>query len=525
MKFVPSVEYSLSVNVHSRTMLAIRYGIACEADRIPCFFDSHISEHEHNSVLRQKNIFNIEGQRVRAITQDDMLITVIPSSKVFSSPDVSAISTAFDIALSMDSSVFTMQEIADWMDHYFDANGGLSKDDLRRDILKRSPSYRDPMEVLGLHDSFFEEVRELRQIVEKECRERVNNAIDFSSPLDKDELKKSHRIFELAKTERTLLRWETKEYQEQMLRDWERFQSSDEYHQDMLAYQEDLRKELQIEELSRGRDAERDWNAYIESGDYKRLSEFEKASKKRSFDEYMITHNKWWLETQRRLETESKEWESFKKTTSFFELSEAEKAAAEADYQALILEINPLEDDHEPQSHTLIAPEVGIPSGGKAFGSFRNQTVYFHENFEVTDIVMNDFSGGWHEIHYSDGVKSYITTTKHRFIAESYEIGVKGVWTVSYDNGRVNYIQPFGGGDDRKPEFIFSPEYLSVRYEALKRSNGKCQLCGSRDRLEVDHIKPISLYPKLQLEISNLQVLCHQCNSGKSNTDQTDFRS
>ena len=519
MKFIQAVEYHLSLNLHSRTMLAIRYGIACEADSISGFFVSNIADYEHGSDIRQKNIFNIEGQRVLAITQDEMLITVLPTSKIFGSADVFAISTTFDTALAMSPSIFTMQEIADWMESYFDANGGLSKDHLRREIRKRAPSFRDPMEILGLHESFFEEVKNLREIAWKEDLRRAAR-IDFSKPLEK-----SNKISELAKTERTLIRYETKEYQEQMRKEWEAFKSSDEYHQGMLSQQQDDRKNLLLEELSRGRDDERDWDAYIQKDDFKKLSEFEKASQKRQFEEHMNAHNKVWLATKKAVEAEKKEWESFKNTANFLALSEAEKAAAEADFQASILELNPLEDDQKIESRDLIEPVVGVPSGGEVSGSYKNHTIYFHQNFEVTDILMNDLGGGWHEIHYSDGVESYITTTKHRFIAESYEVGVKGVWTISYSNGEVNYIQPFGGGEERKPDVRFSPEFLSVRYEAIKRSNRKCELCGSRDRLEVDHIKPISLYPKLQLELSNLQVLCHKCNSGKSNTDQSDFRS
>lgn len=48
--------------------------------------------------------------------------------------------------------------------------------------------------------------------------------------------------------------------------------------------------------------------------------------------------------------------------------------------------------------------------------------------------------------------------------------------------------------------------------------------CGSRKNIVVDHIYPISKYPSLSLEFDNLQVLCNDCNQGKSNDDFTDFR-
>jgi hypothetical protein len=76
--------------------------------------------------------------------------------------------------------------------------------------------------------------------------------------------------------------------------------------------------------------------------------------------------------------------------------------------------------------------------------------------------------------------------------------------------------------------FYESSSWLDVRYRALKRENGYCQCCGSRgtpdNPIQVDHIKPRSRFPHLQLALSNLQVLCRHCNLGKSNSDWTDWR-
>jgi len=73
-------------------------------------------------------------------------------------------------------------------------------------------------------------------------------------------------------------------------------------------------------------------------------------------------------------------------------------------------------------------------------------------------------------------------------------------------------------------DFYQSREWLELRYRALCASQGKCQCCGARGRLHVDHIKPRSKYPNLQLSLSNLQILCDECNLGKSNIDETDWR-
>lgn len=80
----------------------------------------------------------------------------------------------------------------------------------------------------------------------------------------------------------------------------------------------------------------------------------------------------------------------------------------------------------------------------------------------------------------------------------------------------------------RAANFYLSDEWREVRYKALVRSDGKCQCCGNGKHngklLHVDHIKPRSLFPDLELSLGNLQVLCEDCNKGKSNKDQTDWR-
>lgn len=82
----------------------------------------------------------------------------------------------------------------------------------------------------------------------------------------------------------------------------------------------------------------------------------------------------------------------------------------------------------------------------------------------------------------------------------------------------------------KKPTNLFydSEAWRSLRYQILRRDGGRCVLCGvtaaDGATLHVDHIKPRSLFPELELEITNLQVLCSDCNLGKSNTDQIDWR-
>ena len=75
--------------------------------------------------------------------------------------------------------------------------------------------------------------------------------------------------------------------------------------------------------------------------------------------------------------------------------------------------------------------------------------------------------------------------------------------------------------------FYSSREWLELRYKALTTYGAVCQCCGATaasTQLHVDHILPKSKYPEKALEISNLQILCRECNVGKSNKDNTDWR-
>ena len=76
-------------------------------------------------------------------------------------------------------------------------------------------------------------------------------------------------------------------------------------------------------------------------------------------------------------------------------------------------------------------------------------------------------------------------------------------------------------------DFYDSPEWRNLRYRVLRKYGFKCMACGARPGvypLHVDHIKPRSKYPDLELDENNLQVLCRDCNLGKSNHFDDDLR-
>ena len=68
-----------------------------------------------------------------------------------------------------------------------------------------------------------------------------------------------------------------------------------------------------------------------------------------------------------------------------------------------------------------------------------------------------------------------------------------------------------------------SSAYISradIRILVLNKNNNKCSFCGSKEKLEIDHINSVySSFIKNDFHkcnsIENLQVLCKKCNTSK----------
>lgn len=84
-------------------------------------------------------------------------------------------------------------------------------------------------------------------------------------------------------------------------------------------------------------------------------------------------------------------------------------------------------------------------------------------------------------------------------------------------------VKQYQSGQD----FYQSQAWRMLRFEAFIKYGRRCMCCGAKPPqviLHVDHVKPRSQYPELELDIRNVQILCEVCNIGKSNRHQTDFR-
>jgi len=68
--------------------------------------------------------------------------------------------------------------------------------------------------------------------------------------------------------------------------------------------------------------------------------------------------------------------------------------------------------------------------------------------------------------------------------------------------------------------------WKNLRLGVLEIYGPLCMKCGaSNRRIDVDHIKPKSLFPELALTFENMQVLCEICNQEKGVKSQIDYRS
>lgn len=75
---------------------------------------------------------------------------------------------------------------------------------------------------------------------------------------------------------------------------------------------------------------------------------------------------------------------------------------------------------------------------------------------------------------------------------------------------------PFAYRSGMGSDFYQTREWRELRWTVLRESKPECNLCGSTNKpFHIDHIKPRSKFPHLELKRQNLQVLCADCNIGK----------
>jgi hypothetical protein len=78
-----------------------------------------------------------------------------------------------------------------------------------------------------------------------------------------------------------------------------------------------------------------------------------------------------------------------------------------------------------------------------------------------------------------------------------------------FGNGKKDYFR-------HSRAVIRDPRWPALRLAAKRRDGFRCVQCGTRGRLEVDHIQPVRDAPELAFVLDNLQSLCGVCHGKKT---------
>jgi len=133
--------------------------------------------------------------------------------------------------------------------------------------------------------------------------------------------------------------------------------------------------------------------------------------------------------------------------------------------------------DGEPTKWSLETDQFDISKGEWVFKGYVYEVKGLYSDDQIKLLILEDF----------DRERRYFEKLKVKFNESP--------------SGDVIYERP------RIPE--------SVRIEVWRRDGGKCARCGSREKLEYDHIVPISKGGSNTAR--NIELLCEKCNRSKSN--------
>lgn len=167
--------------------------------------------------------------------------------------------------------------------------------------------------------------------------------------------------------------------------------------------------------------------------------------------------------------------------------------------------------------------EVGIPAGTIDFGKWfieGNELVLKREDWRRIDFELCNSSAQ---------IFDWIFHYQGRITSEELGDMIEALQAILHP--MANYCS---NGVDKKadglsllrkwlaPQSKRKPIKPSLRFEILKRDDYRCQMCGVTAKdgaaLEIDHITPVAKGGTNNAD--NLQVLCRECNAGKSDSWQ-----
>ena len=131
-------------------------------------------------------------------------------------------------------------------------------------------------------------------------------------------------------------------------------------------------------------------------------------------------------------------------------------------------------------------------------------------NYFMTEIVEHLYQIGFGPIDKMEKYKlDQITDYEHHIypvISQSF----LGLLEIT-ENFEDNFFKKFD---------YYSKEFRELRLMVFLKDGEVCAKCQAKPEpglsLTIDHIKPVSKFPELAMDIDNLQVLCWECNQRKS---------
>lgn len=172
--------------------------------------------------------------------------------------------------------------------------------------------------------------------------------------------------------------------------------------------------------------------------------------------------------------------------------------------------------------------QIGYYQTKEFYDKTKQELILLLEKSETEPVLINDehwlvcgekfgptgwfFKGKFYNIENQN--ENYSQQQKKLLILEHYDKDRKK-WE------KLNHLY----GDDRSEDVqSVNGKYVrqnipeKVRIEVWRRDDGKCAKCGSRERLEYDHIVPVSRGGANTAR--NIELLCEKCNREKYNNIQ-----
>jgi hypothetical protein len=123
-------------------------------------------------------------------------------------------------------------------------------------------------------------------------------------------------------------------------------------------------------------------------------------------------------------------------------VAEAEYRDSEEFYGDMLEMSSSLINTEGDQNTIKPPPVLGIPFGSSPHDYFDGKPCFFHDDCIVTSVKISSCEDGYHELHYENDKKRFITVTKQKWIIDKYSVGQRGVWSMELSKNFFVLQQP-----------------------------------------------------------------------------------